>query len=487
MRILHIGWGFRPFRWGGLIEYAEDLMKIQAEKGWEVYYLFSGRSNRLYSRTRIKQWKKNGVIHYELLNNPNIYGFDLGTCFPENDLYSPVIEKLVIEVISKINPEIIHIQELVNLPSSLIDIIKDQFSIPIVFTLQDYFPLCPNLKLFTSDNVRCEVSKVGNICEICCVNAPRNKKSIYSINRTYIKLRIKKHLNRIWILKYFISLVRNLKKLIRRNIKKVSSKKNKLNNKAEIYQLRRELNLKRLEKVDLLLAQSKKVETIYSNFLGSNNLKNIKLTLKHIATIKPKNIILNNRPIRIGTLNGFASVPKGAFLLLNVLEIAKTKNLEEKFELHSWGNVLQNVSTKLKKFNNVYIHDQYEVSELNNILDSIDVGIIPSLWEEAYGFVGIEFLAKAIPIIGNNRGGIIDYTINNLTGWVSTSCTAESIISIIENIIDNPGLVVEINKKIITNYNSIIKTMDEHFDEIGNIYKEVIHKNNIKSMNPKSI
>jgi hypothetical protein len=31
MKILHIGWGFRPWRGGGLIEYTEDLMETQVK------------------------------------------------------------------------------------------------------------------------------------------------------------------------------------------------------------------------------------------------------------------------------------------------------------------------------------------------------------------------------------------------------------------------------------------------------------------------
>lgn len=33
MKIFHIGWGFRPWRGGGLIEYTEDLMEtfLQAD------------------------------------------------------------------------------------------------------------------------------------------------------------------------------------------------------------------------------------------------------------------------------------------------------------------------------------------------------------------------------------------------------------------------------------------------------------------------
>jgi hypothetical protein len=43
MRILYVGYGFRPRRGGGLIAYAEDLMEAQAGRGDDVAYFFRGR------------------------------------------------------------------------------------------------------------------------------------------------------------------------------------------------------------------------------------------------------------------------------------------------------------------------------------------------------------------------------------------------------------------------------------------------------------
>ena len=53
VRILHVGWGFWPFRKGGLINYAQDLMAAQAERGHDVAYFFTGRHYRGRSGPRI--------------------------------------------------------------------------------------------------------------------------------------------------------------------------------------------------------------------------------------------------------------------------------------------------------------------------------------------------------------------------------------------------------------------------------------------------
>jgi len=54
--------------------------------------------------------------------------------------------------------------------------------------------------------------------------------------------------------------------------------------------------------------------------------------------------------------------------------------------------------------------------ELDHILDEVDVGIMPSVREEAYGYAGMEFLAKGIPVISNAIGGLVDYTREGETG-----------------------------------------------------------------------
>ncbi|MEN3014398.1 MAG: glycosyltransferase, partial [Endomicrobiia bacterium] len=103
-----------------------------------------------------------------------------------------------------------------------------------------------------------------------------------------------------------------------------------------------------------------------------------------------------------------------------------------------------------------------------------DVGIIPSIWQEVFGYVGIEFLAKGIPIIGNNKGGIVDYTIDGLTGWINKTSTAQELAEIMENIIKNPEIIQKYNDIIINKRKQLIKTMYEHFCEIDKIYKEIL-------------
>ena len=107
------------------------------------------------------------------------------------------------------------------------------------------------------------------------------------------------------------------------------------------------------------------------------------------------------------------------------------------------------------------------------MLDEVDVGIIPSIWEEAYGLVGPEFLAKGIPVIGNEIGGMPMYTREGETGWLNHSCSAPELALIMREVVERPEQVAELNLKILDARETIIKPMARHGDEIDTIYREL--------------
>lgn len=470
MRILHIGWGFTPWRGGGLIEYAEDLMREQVQHRYSVFYFCSGRHYPFFKGTRLKCWVRDGYTIFEVINPPIYHGGDRGTIW---DIESPVIENLFDNIVDRIKPDIIHIQELAGLPSSVIDIINSK-RIPVVMTLHDYFLLCPTLKLFDFEHKNCILLDPAARCVHCVDTLIDNKWRLilqtirYEIGKMPIISHVSKRLYKVF------------GKMVSYGLKYLSNDyTNRNENREELIRFfgkRRTINIDRLKKVDLLIAPSKRVQVIYQNFLDScNNIVVLHLTLRHLEHIRPKKVV-PGKIINFGTLNGFASVAKGALVLLDALKILQDKGLDGKFRLHVFGGLMPEIKDNVLGFRNVVYHGYYTVGELDQILDIVDVGIVPSVWEEVYGFVGVEFLAKGIPIIGNNRGGIVDYTIDDFTGWVNKTCTSEELAKIMEEIICQPERVVELNEKIITNRGRIVKSMERHFYEMDAIYKETIRR-----------
>jgi len=472
MKILHIGWGFRPWRGGGLIEYAEDLMGVQARHGYKVFYFFSGRHYPFLKTPRLIRWKRKSIAMYEVISSPIIHSGDKGSFNPDLDIAEPFTENFFKKVLNEIKPDIIHIQELAGLPSSLIEIIKEN-NLPVVMTLQDYFLLCPTLKLFDTEGNICLDKNIGNKYVICCKNASKNNLSL--IKNTFI-YEVKKRKWCYFPLKFLYSVF--FKSFLRKIRKYSFSKIENFNrNQGNLFQKRRDININRLNKIDLLIAQSYKVEKIYRKFLQrTNGIITLHFTVKHIEYIKERKMKDVEFPINFVILNGCVSIAKGAKLILETLKKLNKKPIKKYFKLHILGGLAEEIEEEILSFNNVIYHGPYRVDQLNELLEEMDVGIVPSLWEEAYGYVGIELLAKGIPVIGNKRGGITDYVIENVTGWVNKSCSSSELADIIQRIIENPEKILVLNKKIIQNKNKIIKNMEQHFLEIDKIYKELLQK-----------
>lgn len=468
MRVLHIGWGFEPWRGGGLIEYAEDLMDIQRSKGWEVSYFFSGRHYPFLKGPKLVKWRRNGIMMYEVLNSPIIHSGGAGTLRPDLDLKEAESEAFFRRVINKVKPDIVHIQELAGLPSSLVDIIKDEYALPVIMTLQDYFLLCPTLKLFDCSRKNC-LNLKDIECDICCTQEPITDDRLF--RQTFAYELKKHHLDKI--AKCIYRLVNFFPHTCTKNALAVKKIPDPLF--REAFQKRRKMNIQRLRKIGNLLAQSHKVEEIYRDYLGNEvNITTLRTTVKHTEYIEPKKRDTIDLPIRFAVLNGCISIAKGAGVILDALEILSQKDLLQKFQLHIFGGLDEDLSAKILSFLNVTYHGAYKVNELNNFLRKIDVGIMPSIWEESFGYTGIEFLAKGIPLIGNKRGGIIDYVVENSTGWINQSASGAELAEIMLRLIDNPNAILELNHRIFHDHARLIKTMEQHFLEIEEAYKTVI-------------
>ncbi len=473
MRILHIGWGFKPWRVGGAIDYSQDIMSAQQKAGHEVFYFCSGRHYPFSKTTKLKKWQMDKIRVYEIINSPIFHSGDAGTAYPLLDIEEPESLRIFNEVLKEVIPEIIHIQELAGLPTTLIDMIKES-RVPSVMTLHDYFLLCPTLKLFDYRDELCVETKIGHKCKICCNNAPRTNKE--SVNRTMI--------NAIRRLKLIFSLLKRIKTFFNKITTRKHRSKRIFNNavkRDEVlevnYQKRRDINLEKLKKIDLLLSQSKRVADIYGGFLlKRDNIKVLHSSVSHISKIRFKDIKETKDQLNFATFNGCATVPKGSRLMLETLKILTGKGLSNSFKMHIYGGIDSNFKRYMSEMDNVIYHGFYKQHEIDEILKNIDVGIVPSVWEEVYGYVGIEFLSKGVPVIGNKIGGITDYTVEEVTGLLNKSLSAKELADIMESLINDPSKICELNSRIKANINKYITTLDDHVKDLEKIYSSLMKK-----------
>jgi glycosyltransferase involved in cell wall biosynthesis len=486
MRILHVGWGFSPWRAGGLIFYAEDLMAAQVAAAHDVAYFFAGRHYPYLGGPRLRRWRRRGVRMHELINAPIVPGAERGTRHPERELSEPRTEAAFERTVRAFAPDVVHIQELYGLPSSLIDVAA-ALGAPTVMTLQDYFPLCATLRLVDADGRLCTRLEVGEDCALRNADAPEGPEAEIAATLEFEKARLRRRL-RVPERANFRLLAPVVHPLLRRATSAPAATDAVEPTPAAAgpgpamdpglavaFQRRRDVNVERLGRVGRLVAQSPRVAEIYrERGVPGESLRALPFTLSHIARLRPRAVGAPPRPITFATLNGCTSPTKGSALVAGALAALREAGLEGAFRLRVLGKVDRAVRAELERFEGVELAGDYGREQLDELLDDVDVGIMPSLWEEALGYAGVEMVAKGIPLIANPLGGIVEYAREGETAWLNESCSAGGLAGHMAALIAEPERVVEMHRRLLGVRDQIVLPMARHADAIEDVYRELV-------------
>jgi glycosyltransferase involved in cell wall biosynthesis len=444
------------------VAYIEDLMDEQVRRGHEVAYFFSGRQYPGLRRPRLRRWERGRIAMLEIVNSPL---YDHGRQ-PELEVAEPRIERMLDGVLGELRPDVVHIQEMAGLPSSVLDVVRASGT-PQVVTLQDYFPLCSTFKLIDAAGQVCARRAIGADCVATTAADPRRPGLM-------IEATVLHELKRLPAPGRFEpQLVRVAKRVGAAGAARRPLDRGR--NDPAAFQRRRELNVQRLSRADRVIAMSHRVEEIYAQMgVDPSRLCTVHLTLGHIERLTPRSRPEPRTPLTFATLAGFESAPKGGPLLVDALRRLRERAAKGDFRLLVYGHTERRFAEAARQLPGVELRGAYRPNALDTMLDEADVGIVPSVWEEAYGFAGVEFLAKGVPVIGNAIGGIPDYTRDGETGWLNRSMSSAELARIMESLIDDPAQVAKLNAKLVANHDSIVTPIARHADEMDDVYREVI-------------
>lgn len=466
MRLLHVGSGFRPWRLGGLVAYVEDLMEAQVQCGHEVGYLFSGRQYPLARAPRVHRWTRNGVAMLEVINSPL---YDHGRQ-PDLELAQPEVERLFAAALAEFSPDLCHVQELAGLPSSVLDLAR-QAGVPTVLTLQDYFPLCSTFKLLDAEGHVCLRREVGADC-LASVRADERPAGLlieatvaYQLEQIRIKRGLESPRLRRWLGR--VARASGEVEGRRRGLRQAEPS-------PPSYQHRREVNLERLNRTDCVLAMSSRVLEIYRQLgVEPARLRPLHLTLRHIEMLRPRPWP-GEAPLTFATLGGFESAAKGGELLIETLGKLSGLARAGRFRLLVFGHTAPRLAARAADLPGLELRGSYRPEDLDRLLDEVHVGLMPSIWEEAYGYAGIEFLAKGIPVVANRIGGMTDYVRDGETGWLNHTRSAHELAAILSRLVQSPAEAAELSASVQARRDSIIKPHRRHVAEMDAVYRELV-------------
>jgi glycosyltransferase involved in cell wall biosynthesis len=477
VRLMHVGWGFRPYRIGGLIAYVEDLAAEQAARGHDVAYFFAGRHLARAERPRLRRWRRGGVQMLELFNCPVVVGAERGTLDPERELSEPATEAAFRAALDSFRPDLVHVQELSGLPSSLLEIPRER-GIPVVLSLEDYQLLCPVVKLYDVEDNNCKRLRPGHMCAVCCREAPSDNSHL--VRRTLEDLVIPGGDRGLALANNALNAVRHqpvaraaLTRLGRRSADAGAPVQDRTASPAA-YDRRRDVNVARMSGVDLVLAMSHGVASLCARLgVSEERLRVLHFTLSHLDGLVPSGRLEPGEPPVFAVLNGCSSRAKGVDVIreaLGVLDATPGASIR----LQVWGYVSPAARAWLAAHPAVQLRGNYANADLPRILEGVDVGIVPSVWEEAYGYTGIEFLAAGVPVIGTRRGGIPDYTRPGETGWLLEGADGAELGRLLTRLATGPDEITAMRASVADRRESLVKSMSTHADELDGIYRELL-------------
>jgi hypothetical protein len=455
-------------------------MDEQVRRGDEVAYFFSGRQYPLARDPRLRRWERGGATMLEVVNSPL---FDHGRQ-PELELSEPRVERLLEGVLEELRPDAVHVQELAGLPTSVLDVVRSA-GVPSIVTLQDYFPVCSTFKLLDAAGRVCTRLEIGADCA-ATIAADKQAPGLM------IDATLKYHVRRMRLVRAaqagpapVAQSVRagRVRGWIDRGVRLASEAEAARRSRAQpsprtpaAFQRRRELNVERLNGADCVIAMSQRVAEIYERLgVDPRRLRTVHLTLAHIDRLRPRRAEAPaGRPLTFATLAGFESEAKGARLLIEAMRLLDGRVDPGSLRLLVFGYVDPHIRAAAAGVPGIEIARHFAPTELDAMLDVVDVGLMPSVWEEAYGYAGMEFLAKGIPVIANAIGGMPDYTREGETGWLNRSCSAAELADIVARVVERPKQIADLNRKLLAARDSIVKPMARHANEMGAIYEDAI-------------
>lgn len=408
-KILHICTGFSIDFQGGITNYVRSIANEQNKNGHDVFIMADSGVDNGYKIIRFRSKIRNTLFYNKRDNNCNEF---LSNFFRENKF------------------DVIHIHMILNMDYRLADIlIKNKLK--YIVSLHDYYYICPRVQMVPFDEDRCEQA---------------NSKKCASCFSVFFKtLYLRKAFEKVFGLKF---------------VEKFPFKS------KIIYQEWFNTYEKLLAHAKALLPVSNRVMEIYKNSGINGNYK--VLHIGNLAALDFDYVKKTNESKEINVVFlSLASKIKGADLFCDLIK--KTKNQLLRF--HFYGRCDAKMKNKLEN-SGVICHGNYLQSELKNILEKMDLGVVIPIWEDNGPQVVMEMLNNKLPVLGTKMGGIPDF-VNDKNGFLFNPYDKNEVEKAV-NFLDN------LNRDEIKIKISNIKrtlTPHEHYLELEKIYADIIEGN----------
>ena len=340
-----------------------------------------------------------------------------------------ILNRRFAELISEIKPDIAHIGHLNHLSTGIVDILKEA-EIPMIYTLHDFWLMCPRGQ-FLQRNF-----DGRNRYKIC------DKQEDNKCANTCYKM-------------YF-------------------SDKNGENYYANWVNKRMKITKSLSEKIDLFIAPSK--------YLMNRFVKNFQLPKNKIIYLDygfPTHYLQPVEPKTNGIFTfgyiGTHIPAKGLNLLIKAFS-----KIQKPAKLNIFGRMNGQNTRALKKMaknsiNPIEFCGEYINQNLaTTVFNKINAIVVPSIWGENSPLVIHEAQACKIPVITANFGGMKEYVKHNLNGLLFEHRNADNLFKQMKFAVNNSENMKQLGQKgYLYSENGQVPDIQEHCEELTKLYNKL--------------
>jgi len=513
LKVLYYNWTDfedKRQRGGGVSIYQQNLIDAATERGDEAWFLSSGDCYSPFSRRpflREARARAKGVRKFEIVNStfvspgPAAFGQDAAT--------SPEMEALFAAFLREHGPfDVVHFNNLEGIPISFLRLAREHYPLTkILYSMHNYFAFCPQVNLWFQDRAACYDFRDGRKCVNCLAQSrrPGRYQRFYRFEYFLRKLGIPplsimdRFLNQF----IFVFLRSTFHRMLRAyGGEGLQSKtlpvttivprpappvKILAPEEAARFASRRRLFVTALNTyADHILAVSRrvaelaigfgidpaKVQTLYigTRFAeegrGAKGVGRAGNTNCRIGSTPCSTVYTAGSPLHLAYL-GYMRRDKGFYFFLNALE-KMPKRLACQFALTFAVQIAdlsayQRIQRMAHRFAAVTFYAGYTHSQLRDILATIDLAVIPVLWEDNLPQIAMECVAFGVPILTSNRGGAQELL--NCPELVFQAGSRTDFYAKLQGLLDNPALLATALAGCVRLY-----TPHEHYDILRENY-----------------
>jgi len=433
MKILYYNWVDYldgEGRGGGVTVYQANLLNELAKNpANDLNFLCSGISYDLFSKT--PRWEKTRhggrtakVRRYDLINSGVLS--PAHHCFGDKSQFEhEKTRDVFFDFVKKTGPyDVIHFNNLEGIPASVLSLKSLWPETKLIFSLHNYYPVCPQVNLWHKEKENCLDFRNGIKCNNCLPNVPDSKAILLANSVSFNLKKIRIRPGSFLFDKGFLTSLRIAKRLLRAQ-KKLFGKREKTASPSRPKLLKtlspnKSLTSRRQIIVDLInnncdavLAVSNRVGEVAAKFgISKSLIRTSYIGTQHAAkfdsTTPNKTIVKSDGTLTLGYL-GYMRRDKGFFFLLDALEkfpASKAAKINLVFCARRIDSETMTRITALgERFGAVMHADGYAQNQLDELLCDVDVGLVPVLWEDNLPQVAIEMHARHIPLLTSDLGG----------------------------------------------------------------------------------